>query len=198
MMFGVVMRRKDVDAQTDTELGGPGKPGDRPPKRCSYDATRLSNNVPQNAGFLTLHVPALNRPFAVLFEQQCSDESQNGIFVGEDANDVAAPGIHKVIRRGIIPLSIWRCLHVEVVPYKCNYRQSRSENGQCDTIASAADRSLAVRDPMWADPLLFSEWGPSATSAEAQSNAVPRRPSTSQRHQYSHWARCRGAFFRPS
>jgi hypothetical protein len=121
-----------------------------PPKRCSYDATRLSDNVPQiECWFSELHVPALNRPFAVLFEHQCSDESHDGIFIGEDASDVAAPGIH---------ISIWKCLHVKVIPYRCNYRLSRSENGQYDTIASAADRSLAVRDPMWTDPLFFSEW----------------------------------------
>jgi hypothetical protein len=34
---------------------------------------------------------ALNRPFVVLFEQQRADQVRNGIFVGEDADDVGAP-----------------------------------------------------------------------------------------------------------
>ena len=38
------------------------------------------------------HVPAaLNRPFVVLFEQQRADETHDGVFVGEDADDVGAP-----------------------------------------------------------------------------------------------------------
>ena len=37
------------------------------------------------------HVPATQRPFVVLLEQQSPDQSVDGGLVGEDADDVGAP-----------------------------------------------------------------------------------------------------------
>mgnify|MGYP001094792610 FL=1 len=34
---------------------------------------------------------ALNGPFIVLFEQQRTDETHDGVVVGEDADDIGAP-----------------------------------------------------------------------------------------------------------
>ena len=31
---------------------------------------------------------ALNRLFIILFEQQCADEARDGVYIGEDADDV--------------------------------------------------------------------------------------------------------------
>lgn len=34
---------------------------------------------------------ALGSPLVVLFEQQCADEADDGVIVGEDADDLGAP-----------------------------------------------------------------------------------------------------------
>ena len=57
-----------------------------PKLRCA------SGIIAQRRDRFQTHVPAaLNRPFVVLFEQQRADETHDGVFVGEDADDVGAP-----------------------------------------------------------------------------------------------------------
>jgi hypothetical protein len=43
---------------------------------------------------------ALNRPFVVLLEQQCSDKTHDDIFVGEDANDVGVKALRAALAMG--------------------------------------------------------------------------------------------------
>jgi hypothetical protein len=83
--LGADMRHSDLTARRD-------RANNRTAKALLYDATRSSDNLPQiECWFSQLHMPVMNRPFAVLFEQQCSHELHSGIFVGEDANNVAPP-----------------------------------------------------------------------------------------------------------
>jgi len=47
--------------------------------------------VPKFGHSFDLHIAVLEQPFIVLFEQERFDETDNGMLVGGDADDVVAP-----------------------------------------------------------------------------------------------------------
>jgi hypothetical protein len=80
-------RRPRRTSLTRGNVGGYGGVGSikQPPRALDY---RI---IAQRRDRFQAHVSAaLNGPFVILFEQQRPDEQDDGIFVGEDANDVGA------------------------------------------------------------------------------------------------------------